>query len=304
MKRVVFVGSKTLGAGVLKEIYRMAPESLCAVVTVDDREDGRCALADFVRFSKETGVPLHVLSRSTELWHVVAGYDPHLCLVVGWYWILKPEVLATASEGWLGIHASLLPRYRGGSPLVWALIDGEHETGASLFYFDEGIDTGDIVAQQRVDLGPDDTIADVLVRTEMLAIELVRNNYPRLLDGTAPRRAQDHSQATYRPMRRPEDGRIAWTRAGREIHNFIRAQSRPYPGAFCMLPSGASLRVWRASPFSDAVHGNPGEVVLIEGDAAVVTCGAGSAVQLQEVQVDGTDAASVDCVLKVGDRLN
>jgi methionyl-tRNA formyltransferase len=303
MKAVVFVGSKPLGLRVLAETYRMAPQHLRAVVTVDDREDGRSALADFVRFSEETVVPLHVLSRGSELPGVIAGYSPHLCLVVGWYWILKPEVLAMASEGWLGIHASLLPRYRGGSPLVWALINGECETGASLFYFDEGMDTGDIVAQRRLDVGPDDIIADVLARTETLSVELMRDCYPRLLEGTAPRTPQDHSQATYGSMRGPEDGRITWTWTSHEIHNFIRAQGHPYPGAFCALPSGDRLRVWRASPFSHSFHGIPGQVVLIEADAAVVACGAGSAVRLHTVQADGANTTSGAEVLKVGQRL-
>jgi len=303
MKRVAFVGSKNLGLSVLEEMHRLAPDSLCAVITIDDSQDVRCALGSFRHFSEWTGKPLRVLSKNSELQGVISECSPDLCIVMGWYWVLKPELLAMVPEGWLGIHASLLPKYRGGSPLVWAIINGEKESGLSLFYFDEGLDTGDIVARKKFKIGFDETIADVLRKVKVLSANVVRETYPLLINGTAPRMAQDHSQATYAAIRKPVDGRIDWTLSSVQIYNFVRAQSHPYPGAFCLMPSGETLRIWKAGVFPYPYYGSPGQVVMVNDDQVVVTCGDGSAVSLYTVEVDEQDEQNVAKVLRFGQRL-
>jgi methionyl-tRNA formyltransferase len=302
LQRVVFVGSKALGASVLNTLYSIFPQSLAGVVTFDDTSDTRCALDQFREFERRTGKPLRVLQKGSELQSAIVEYQPDLCIVVGWYWVLKPELLKIVSHGWLGIHASLLPKNRGGAPLVWAILNGEIKTGLSLFYFDEGMDTGDIVAQKEVSIEFEDTIADVLAKTENQSIEIIRENYPLLLTGGAPRLPQDHSQATYVALRHPSDGRIDWSQPAPVLYNFIRAQTHPYPGAFCFL-NEKTIRIWSAKPFAYPYYGSPGQVVLIEKDHVVVTCGAGTGLCLYQVNVEGSEEQNASQILKFGQHL-
>jgi methionyl-tRNA formyltransferase len=209
-------------------------------------------------------------------------------LVAGWYWIIKPALLRTVPAGFLGLHQSLLPKYRGSAPLVWAALRGEEQTGVSLFYFDEGIDTGDIVDQVSFTVAPQETITDVLTKAESAAVELVTRYAGPL--------------ATYGSPRRPEDGRICWNQSASEVHNFIRAQTRPYPGAFTHLAEEKVLRIWRASPFPYPYYGVPGLVGQKHMDGFVVACGEG-AVTIQEWEFDGDASMPVNLGLKWGIRL-
>lgn len=302
IQRVVFVGSKALGASVLDAIYSISPRFLVGAITFDDTSDVRCALDQFREFERRTGKPLKVLQKGSELSSAICEYQPELCIVVGWYWVLKPELLKTVQHGWLGIHASLLPKHRGGAPLVWAILNGETKTGLSLFYFDEGMDTGDIVAQKEVSIEFEDTIANVLAKIENQSLDIIRENYPLLLAGNAPRLTQDHSQATYVALRQPSDGRIDWSQPAPVIYNFIRAQTHPYPGAFCFL-NEKTIRVWSAKLFAYPYYGTPGQVVLIEKDHVVVTCGAGTGLCLHQVNLEGFEEQSASQVLKFGQRL-
>lgn len=303
MKRVAFVGSKMLGVSVLEEMHRLSPDNLCAVITIDDSRDTRCALGSYRQFSQRTSKSLRILSKGFGLRETIAELSPDLCIVVGWYWVLAHELLRMVSEGWLGIHASLLPKYRGGAPLVWAIINGETESGVSLFYFDEGMDTGDIAAQKRFKIGFEETIADVLHKVEALSVEMIRETYPLLITGTTHRIPQDHSQATYAAVRKPIDGQIDWHLAGIQIYNFIRAQTHPYPGAFCHLSSGDTVRIWRAKVFPRPYFGTPGQIVAVETDHVVVTCGGGTAICLYVIQVDEQDEQNAAKMLRFGQRL-
>lgn len=303
MKKVAFVGSKALGAKVLEKMYQLAPDSLSVIISIDDSLDTRSTLSSYAQFAQKTGKPLRVLKKSAQLPEVIAEFEPDLCIVVGWYWVLKPELLKMVSEGWLGIHASLLPKYRGGAPLVWAIINGETESGLSLFYFDDGMDTGDIVAQRKFVIGPKETIADVLHKAEALSTEIIQDTYPILINGILQQTTQNHSQATYGAIRKPADGRIDWHLSAIQLYNFIRAQTHPYPGAFCLTPTDKTLRIWQAKVFPYPYFGNPGQVVMLENDEVVVTCGHNSALRLSTIQLDGQAEQEAITLLKFGQRL-
>ncbi len=298
----MFVGSKALGASVLNALYSISPQSLVGVVTVDDTSDVRCELDQFREFERRTGKPLRVLKKASELISSISEHQPDLCIVVGWYWVLKPDLLNMVPYGWLGIHASLLPKHRGGAPLVWAVINGETKTGLSLFYFDEGMDTGDIVAQKEISIEFEDTIADILAKAEIQSLEIVKENYPLLLKGDAARQNQDHRQATYVALRQPSDGRIDWSQPAQTIYNFIRAQTHPYPGAFCFLDEKI-IRIWSAKLFDYPYYGTCGQVVMVEKDYVVVACGKGTGLRLLKVNEDGSNEQSASQVLKFGQRL-
>ncbi len=174
-------------------------------------------------------------------------WKPDLLLALGWYYLLPRVVRETAPLGCAGIHASLLPRYRGGAPIPWAIINGEKETGVSFFYLEEGVDSGDVIAQERIEIGDADTCASVYARAEEASARLLRRHLPLLAAGTAARVRQNETAASNYPQRKPEDGEIDWSWPVHRVYNFIRAQTKPYPGAFTYV-DGRRLTIWTAQP--------------------------------------------------------
>jgi methionyl-tRNA formyltransferase len=298
----LFVGSKQLGLNALQAMVEAIPGRVAAAITLDDAADKRSVLPEFRAYCQSVDLPLSIIERPADLGGMVQQYAPHYVLVAGWYWIIKPGLLRTVPGGFLGLHQSLLPKYRGSAPLVWAALRGEEQTGVSLFYFDEGIDTGDIVDQVSFAMAPEETITEVLAKAESAAVELVTRYAGPLLSDTAPRRKQDHELATYGSPRRPEDGRISWHQSAGEVYNFIRAQTRPYPGAFTHLAEGKVLRIWQASLFPYPYYGVPGLVGQKHMDGFVVACGEG-AITIQECELDGGASMPLGSALKWGMRL-
>lgn len=170
---------------------------------------------------------------------------PDLLLVVGWTQLLKPELLGLPKVACLGFHASLLPKYRGRAPVNWAIINGEAVTGNTMIVLEPNADTGDIVAQRAIPITNDDTCRTVYEKVGQTEVEMLREVLPLIQQGILPRRKQDDRQATVMPKRRPEDGRIDWTRSTSEIYNWIRALTDPYPGAFSVL-DGKYVWIWSA----------------------------------------------------------
>lgn len=201
---------------------------------------------DFHWFEKEYCIPVVDINQDTKVhFDTFLSWKPDFLLCIGWYYLIPQAFIDMTPIGAAGIHASLLPKYRGNAPLVWAMINGEKETGVSLFYFDDGIDTGDIIAQKRFPIKESDTIREVLAKTEKAGIEVLLEQLPLLAKGEAGRTAQDHSQASVFPRRTPMDGRIDWDWDITRIKNFIRAQTRPYPGAFTEI-GGKKIVIWDA----------------------------------------------------------
>jgi len=146
--------------------------------------------------------------------------------------MLPAEWLAAAKRGGYNMHGSLLPKYRGRSPVNWAVLHGERETGATLHEMTAKPDAGRIVDQERVPIGADDSAIEVMRRVTDAAEALLRRSIAPLRAGTARLREQDLAAGSYFGGRKPEDGRIDWSKSAREIHNLVRAVAPPYPGAF------------------------------------------------------------------------
>ncbi len=222
-----------------------------------------------------------------------------LMLVVSWRYMIPPSVYRRPRFGTFVFHDSLLPKYRGFSPTVWAIINGEDHTGVTLFEIAEEVDAGDIVAQERVPIGPNDTIADVMERVTCTYLDLLERNLDSLINGTAPRYPQDHSRATYTCKRLPEDNQIEWTASSESIYNLIRAASAPYPGAYTYL-SGKRVHVWSAQRATGAPHyiGRiPGRVVEVRpGEGSIVLTGDG-ALLLTRVQMESGEIVCAADVL-------
>jgi methionyl-tRNA formyltransferase len=256
--RVVFLGSQEIGAACLEVILRQGHD-VVGVGTFEPAPHENWK-DDVARIARERGLPVLRGRRfkTPEAISELKAVRPDILFAIGWRWILPPAVVAVPPKGCLGIHGSLLPRLRGFAPVNWALIRDEKETGPTLFYFDEGMDTGDVVGQRAFAITEEDDAATVRERIAKESVALLGEMLPQIAAGTAPRIKQDHSKATYGEQRRPEDGRIDWTWEPRRIFNFVRGLTRPYPGAF-MEWQGETLRVWKVKPLKGRGKG-PGVV--------------------------------------------
>ncbi|NNE42819.1 MAG: methionyl-tRNA formyltransferase [Gemmatimonadetes bacterium] len=290
--RVVFLGSQEIGARCLEVILRGGHD----VVGVGLEKPGahETWADDVTRVMEEHGLP-HLRGRRFRTERAQAALRdlrPDILFAIGWRWILPPEVLAVPPRGCLGIHGSLLPRLRGFAPVNWALIRDEPQTGPTLFYFDDGTDTGDIVGQNPFPLTDEDDAATVRARLADAAVELLERELPGLAAGNAPRVRQTGEGATYGPQRRPEDGVIDWSRSPREIFNWVRGLTRPYPGAFSHA-GGRKVTVWKVRPSGRPAEGAapagkapaPGSVVA-DGTRIIAGTG-GGAVEILDAEVEG-----------------
>ena len=222
--------------------------------------------------------------------------------------MLSPELLAAAKRGAYNMHGSLLPKYRGRVPVNWAVLHGEHETGATLHEMVAKPDAGRIVDQQAVTIGEDDLAVDVFRKVTDAAEAVLRRSLPRLIDGSAMLRAQDLAGGSYFGGRKPEDGRIDWRKSAREVHNLVRAVAPPYPGAFTDLAAERLyvLRTRRLGRDTDTTaataHGRSGPALVAGANAPHVTavCGDGEALALIELALDGNPLTVREFVARFG----
>ncbi|MCY4018846.1 MAG: methionyl-tRNA formyltransferase [Chloroflexi bacterium] len=212
-----------------------------------------------------------------------------LILMVSWRYLVPASVFQRARLGAYVFHDSLLPKYRGFAPTVWAIRNGEKELGVTLFEAVEDVDAGDIVDQRPVAIGDCDFVADVLKRVTSAYLDIVRDNFSSLLSGNFEKRPQNHEEATYTCKWTPEDGLIDWNDTSRAVFDLIRATSQPYPGAFTYL-NNRKLMIWSAElPASPRqyVSSAPGRVVEIRHNVGSLVLTGEGCILLKTVQFEG-----------------
>jgi methionyl-tRNA formyltransferase len=192
--------------------------------------------------------------------------------------VLGAPLLRAARRGALNMHGSLLPRYRGRAPVNWAILRGERECGATLHYMVERVDAGDIVDSQAVPILIDDDAREVFAKVTVAAEVVLARALPGLLAGTAPRRAQPRLPGQYFGRRRPEDGRIDWSRGARDIHNLVRAVAPPFPGAFAQV-DGERWEIHRTRLSERAAPAREAQLFAADG-SCYIGCHDGAALQL------------------------
>lgn len=201
--------------------------------------------------------------------------------------MLSLELLEAAKRDAYNMHGSLLPKYRGRVPVNWAVLHGERETGATLHRMHVKPDAGEIVDQMAVPILPDDLAIDVFRKVTVAAEVVLSRSLPDLLEGSARPYEQDLSRGSYFGGRKPEDGRIDWSKGTRPIHNLVRAVAPPYPGAFTEL-RGRRLGIHRTRVLSD--RGVPGRAQLtFENSAPIARCADGGQLRLLAMALDGHD---------------
>ena len=287
MRSVVFA-YQDVGYVCLDVLLGLGAE-VAAVFTHDDDPGERVWFRSVRRLAEQHGLPVFTPERldSDDWVDRLRAWDPDFIFSFYYRRMLPTAVLDTARRGALNLHGSLLPKYRGRCPVNWVLIHGESETGVTLHYMVAKPDAGEVVAQRRVPIADDDTAHTLYGKLTTAAAELMRETYPRLCAGTAPRIAQDRTQASYFGGRQPADGLIDWTQSARRIYDLVRAVTHPYPGAFTHW-RGQPLFIWQARVDDGEGRGPaPGTVVRID-DGVVVQTGAGRLRALR-VQLAGED---------------
>ncbi|MFC1725826.1 methionyl-tRNA formyltransferase [candidate division KSB1 bacterium] len=173
----------------------------------------------------------------------IVNMKPDLIIVAGWSQIISKEIVDIPPMGTIGFHYAKLPERRGGSPIVWALIDGLEETEVTMFYYVEKVDAGDIIGSYKIPVSMKDDPKSLLEKSEEAVVFLVKKYIPMLEKGTAPRIKQDDSMASFTKRRSAKDDIINWSKSSVEIYNFIRALKPPYPGAYTICGDGKKIYI-------------------------------------------------------------
>ena len=280
--RLIFMGYHNVGYFCLRALINLCRDlgdEIVAVVTHADNPRENIWFAQVRDLAFQHHLPVYQPEDPNDPAFVaaMARLAPDFLFSCYYRHMLKPPLLALPTRGALNMHGSLLPKYRGRVPVNWVLVHGETETGMTLHYMEAKADRGDIVAQKRVPITPEDTAVTLFAKMTVAAEEILQETYPSLRAGQAPRVPQDHAGASYFGGRRPEDGHIQWTRPAKEIYNLVRAVTHPYPGAFTFL-NGRKLFIWWGRALAEPVTaaGGPGQVMArLLGEGLLVATGDG-----------------------------
>jgi methionyl-tRNA formyltransferase len=249
VRRVLVVGDNV---GVPRVLRHLDPTLVCGIMGAEIRPQYHSTLS---RLAGELGLPFVVQPRSAASGYgsfveSIAGLAPDLILCDSYSMLLRPEVLRLAPAGAVNVHGGLLPRYRGANPIQWMLINDETDAGVTIHFMDEDFDSGSVIAQRRVAVKFTDTWLDVLARVNDATEDLLGEQLPHILSGTASSVPQDPGQARRFPHRKPDDGLIDWSMSIRDIYNLVRALVSPLPGAF-YVDGGVKVILDRFMPIAE-----------------------------------------------------
>ncbi|MDR5694970.1 MAG: methionyl-tRNA formyltransferase [Armatimonadota bacterium] len=294
--RILFMGTPEFALPSLEALSR---EEVVGVISQPDRPRGRgqrLSPPPVVQAARKLGIPCLQPERLKDpavlAW--IRDRKPELIVVVAYGRIIPPEIFRLPPLESINVHPSLLPRHRGPSPIPFAILSGDTETGVTVIYLSEEMDAGDILLQKRVPIDPEETartlegkLAQLGARALLEAIELLR-------EGRAPRIPQDPAMATVTRKLMKEDGKVDWTRPSEWICRLVRAMD-PWPTAYTFR-GGTLLKIWRASP-EPGIVGRPGEVVAVDQESILIAAGEGG-VRVLEVQPAGRRRMKVEEYLR------
>src|SRR5438034_3642488 len=283
--RIVFLGTGQIGVPTLRALLNSEHE-VVAVVTQPDKPVGRAQSIEPPPIKKgiaKTRIPIlqPAKIKDPQTIEEIRGLAPDIIVVVAYGQILPRHVLEIPRLACLNLHASLLPRWRGAAPIQAAIAAGDCNTGITVMYMDEGLDTGDILLQRSVEILANDTGGSLHDRLAHIAPEALLESLRLVAAGIALRILQDNARATYAPKLKREHGQIDWSESAEAIERKIRAYN-PWPGAF-MKVDRQNLKVFSASVVD--LNGQPGDILRSDKDLIVATCK--GALSLAEVQLEG-----------------
>lgn len=275
-------------------------QEVVGVVTQPDRPAGRgrrLQSSPVKLVAQEAGIPLYQPRslRSEESAGVLYDWQPDVIVVTAFGQILRPHVLELPPKGCLNVHASLLPRWRGASPIQHAILTGDNQTGITLMQMDEGLDTGPMYIQEATAITTADTAATLHDRLAALGADMLGQHLDDILWGQLQSQVQDESQTTYAPMIKKEDGRIDWNESASAIDRRIRAMT-PWPGAFSKW-EGQNLKILSAHPLPELSMGSQPGTVTLQDNELLVQTGDG-VLALDQVQLAGKKALDAQAFVR------
>ena len=297
--KIVFMGTPDFAVPSLRALEQAGHE-VCGVFTQPDKPKNRgmklqqspvkeCALA--------LGLPVYQPAgmRDGEALAILRSLEPELIAVAAYGKLLPVEILDLPRLGCVNVHSSLLPRYRGAAPINWAILNGEDETGVTIMYMAEGMDTGDILAQAGTPIALDENAPQLFARLAELGAGLLVDTVAALEAGTAHPVPQDDALATHAPMLSRELSPMDWTRTARQLHDQVRGL-HPWPAATALL-DGVRCKVL-CTALSDKTAGEaPGTVLRADKRGLKVACGDGGVLEILELQPDGKKAMAASAFL-------
>ena len=307
--RIVFIGTGEIGVPTLEALLN-SEHHVVGVVTQPDKPVGRTqqiepppikkALMDNAPSGRALSLPIlqPAKIRDPQAIEQIRALVPDVIVVMAYAQILPRDVLEIPKIACLNLHASLLPRWRGAAPIQAAIAAGDRETGITVMYMDQGLDTGDILLQHKLDILPTDTGGSLHERLAQIAPEALLESLQMLEKNSAPRIPQDNAHTTSAPKLKREHGRIDWSEPAEVIERKIRAFN-PWPGAFMQI-SGQNLKIFSAAVVD--LSGESGEILQSEKEL-VVAAGNG-AVSLDEVQLEGKRRMTATEFLRGHSRLS
>ncbi len=292
--RIIFFGTPSFAIPTLISLIE-GPDEVVAVVTQPDREKGRgrkITPSPVKEVALQYKIPVFQPEKVKDdvFYENLRYLNPDLIVVVAYGQILPKSILVIPRYGAINVHASLLPKYRGASPIAWAILKGEKITGVTTIKMDEGMDTGDILLQKEVTIGEAETFESLHDRLALLGAEVLMETLEKMKKGDLAPVPQDHSKVTLAPRFKKEDGRIDWEREAKEIDCQIRALN-PWPGAYTEW-NGRFLKIFSGEIRQGRTKGEAGRVVWVGSDFIEVETGDGFLL-IKEVQLEGKRRMSV-----------
>jgi methionyl-tRNA formyltransferase len=303
--RIVFCGTPLFAVPTLKFLLGQSDFEVAAVITQPDRARGR---GQEISFSpvKETaaaaGIPVHQPEkiRAPEAQELLQKIAPDVIVIIAYGQIIPARLLPIPRLGWINLHASLLPKYRGAAPINWAIVNGETKTGVTSMRIDAGMDTGEMLLQKEMEIGAAETAPELAARMSELGAPVMVETLRGLAAGSIVAHAQDNARASMAPMLKREDGRIDWRRPAEEIFNRIRGFA-PWPGAYTAF-RGQTCHIWGEAASKDLGDsgGESGQAsegvapggLLVQRKDVLVRCGGTTYLRLSGVKVEGRKQVS------------
>ncbi len=287
--RILFCGTPQFAVPTLKHLLAQPEFELLAVITQPDRPRGRgnqISSSPVKEVALAANLPVHQPEkiRAPEVQELLQSYSPDFIVIIAYGQIIPARLLPIPRYGWINLHASLLPKYRGAAPINWAIVNGETRTGLTTMRIDAGMDTGDILLQRELEIGAIETAPELAARLSEAGAPLIADTLRGLAAGKITPRPQDHSQATLAPMLKRDDGRIDWNRNAKEIYNRMRGFT-PWPGSHSVF-RGHSCHLW-GEPVSNKKGNAPPGTLLLEDNDLLVVCGGTTVLRLSAVQLEG-----------------
>ena len=278
--KLIFMGTPDFAATILEGLIGSRHEIL-AVVTQPDKKKGRnqkLSASPVKELALMHGLVVYQPNKVKEpqFLDLLNELKPDAIIVAAFGQILPKALLDIPKYGCINVHASLLPKYRGAAPIQYAILDGETETGISIMYMDEGIDTGDVILQEKLVIEPDETGGSLFEKMAALGASCLLTALEQIENKTAVRIKQDHEQATYVKMISKDMGRLDFSQPAVKLERMVRGLD-PWPSAFTFL-DGKTLKIWKAAVEEDdeaSYAARPGEIIELRRDAIVVKTGEG-----------------------------